>query len=185
MKTNESFGQQNALGEVTFIRLLPGPIERTWDYLIDSDRRGQWLASGAIEPKLGGNADLHFHHADLSEEKTPPAKHADMAGGFRMACSVTTFEPPHLLGLIWNAGDQPSEVIFRLATHDDSVRLVLTQRHLPTCEERMAAASGWHAHLDVLLARLDDRSPPPFWSRHAKLESDYALLFAEKEISTV
>src|SRR5580698_6413683 len=34
-----------------FERLLPGPIDRVWRYLIDSDKRGQWLAYGEIEPR--------------------------------------------------------------------------------------------------------------------------------------
>ena len=31
---------------VRFERLLPGPIERVWSYLTDSEKRGKWLASG-------------------------------------------------------------------------------------------------------------------------------------------
>ena len=30
-------------------RLLPGPIERVWSYLTESDLRRQWLASGRME----------------------------------------------------------------------------------------------------------------------------------------
>ena len=30
-------------------RLLPGPIERIWAYLTDSDLRSKWLAAGAME----------------------------------------------------------------------------------------------------------------------------------------
>ena len=29
-------------------RLLPGPIERVWAYLTESDLRRQWLASGEM-----------------------------------------------------------------------------------------------------------------------------------------
>ena len=28
-------------------RMLPGPIERVWSYLTDSEMRGRWLATGA------------------------------------------------------------------------------------------------------------------------------------------
>ena len=34
-------------------RLLPGPIERIWAYLTDSDLRRKWLAAGAMEMKVG------------------------------------------------------------------------------------------------------------------------------------
>ena len=34
-------------------RLLPGPIERVWAYLTDSELRRKWLAAGAMEMKVG------------------------------------------------------------------------------------------------------------------------------------
>ena len=34
-------------------RLLPGPLERVWDYLTDSDLRRQWLAAGPMQLKVG------------------------------------------------------------------------------------------------------------------------------------
>ena len=40
-------------------RLLPGPIERVWAYLVDSGLRRQWLASGemASSGQAGRGAD--------------------------------------------------------------------------------------------------------------------------------
>ena len=35
--------------EIRFERLLPGPIENVWSYLTDSQKRGEWLASGPME----------------------------------------------------------------------------------------------------------------------------------------
>ena len=29
-------------------RSLPGPIERAWEYLTDSEKRGKWFASGNL-----------------------------------------------------------------------------------------------------------------------------------------
>ena len=51
-------------------RLLPGPIERVWDYLTDSTKRGKWFATGNMDLHPGGNIEFFFHHADLSAEKT-------------------------------------------------------------------------------------------------------------------
>ena len=34
-------------------RLLPGPIERVWQYLTDSDKRATWLAAGNVEQQIG------------------------------------------------------------------------------------------------------------------------------------
>ena len=58
-------------------RLLPGPIERVWDYLTDSTKRGKWFAAGHMDLRPGGSVEFFFHHADLSAEKTPPEKHKD------------------------------------------------------------------------------------------------------------
>ena len=35
-------------------RLLPGPIERVWDYLTDSAKRGKWFAAGKMDLRVGG-----------------------------------------------------------------------------------------------------------------------------------
>jgi uncharacterized protein YndB with AHSA1/START domain len=45
-------------GTVRFERLVPGPIERVWSYLVDADKRSQWLAFGQLEPKVGGKFEL-------------------------------------------------------------------------------------------------------------------------------
>ena len=34
---------------IRFQRLLPADIETVWAYLTESDKRGQWLASGDME----------------------------------------------------------------------------------------------------------------------------------------
>ena len=47
-------------GTVRLERLLPGPIERVWAYLTESDKRATWFASGPFELRVGGKADLHF-----------------------------------------------------------------------------------------------------------------------------
>ena len=46
------FGVVLESGTVRFERLLPGPVERVWSYLTDSEKRGQWLASGPFELRL-------------------------------------------------------------------------------------------------------------------------------------
>ena len=41
-------------------RLLPGPIERVWDYLTDSAKRGKWFAAGKMELRVGPRAAGHI-----------------------------------------------------------------------------------------------------------------------------
>ncbi len=45
---------------VYFERLLPGPIERVWAYITESEKRGKWLATGEMELRVGGRVDLKF-----------------------------------------------------------------------------------------------------------------------------
>ena len=39
-------------------RLLPGPIERVWAYLTQSDLRRQWLAAGSMEMAAGSSFEF-------------------------------------------------------------------------------------------------------------------------------
>ena len=41
-------------GTIRFERLLPGPIERVWAYLTESDKRAKWLAAGDMDLRPGG-----------------------------------------------------------------------------------------------------------------------------------
>ena len=61
--------------EIRFERLLPGPIENVWTYLTDARKRGEWLASGPMDPRVGGKVALRFKHADLSPNQAPAPEH--------------------------------------------------------------------------------------------------------------
>ena len=37
-------------GDIRFERLLPGPIETVWEFLVDGRKRGEWLAQGRPAP---------------------------------------------------------------------------------------------------------------------------------------
>jgi hypothetical protein len=51
MIANDLHGQFTGPAEVRLVRILPGPIERVWDYLTDSEKRGRWFAGGPMEPR--------------------------------------------------------------------------------------------------------------------------------------
>ena len=72
-------------GTIRFERLLPGPIERVWAFLTESDKRGKWLAWGEMEPEVGSDFELHFHHAELSAKQAPipESRVDDWRGGVR------------------------------------------------------------------------------------------------------
>ena len=63
------YGVMTEARTVRLERVLPGPIERVWDYLTDSKKRGKWFASGPMDLRVGGEVEFRFHHADLSAQK--------------------------------------------------------------------------------------------------------------------
>ena len=168
------YGTITEAGAIRFERLLPGPIERVWAYLTESEKRGAWLASGPMELREGGAYELVWNHAALTTpDDRPPARYAD-ADGFRMVGRVLRADPPRLLVHEWNEPDgSSSEVEFALADEDGKVRLILTHRKLPSRAMMVGVAGGWHAHLSILQARLEGVAPPPFWATHGRIEPEY------------
>jgi uncharacterized protein YndB with AHSA1/START domain len=151
-------------------RTLPGPIERVWAYLTESEKRGRWLASGPMELRVGGRVELTFRNSELSAHAEPPPEKYEKHEGAGFHGQVTRCEPPRLLSYTW--GDH-SEVTFELTPRGADVLLVLTHRRLPDRSTMVKVGSGWHTHLDILLDHLAGRAPRPFWSTHARLEAEY------------
>ena len=48
-------------------RVLPGPIERIWAYLTESDMRKKWFASGEMRLEPGASFELVWRNDDLSD----------------------------------------------------------------------------------------------------------------------
>jgi len=184
--TNLQPGQWTAPGEARFVRLLPGPIERVWEYLTDSEKRGTWFASGPMELRVGGRVDLLFRHANLSPDEEPPEKFREVHDpGVRMTGEVTQCDPPRLLGFTWE-GETPearSEVTFELTPSGEDIQLVLTHRRLGSDEERVKVSGGWHIHTAILCARLSGATPPPLWAAFEQLEAAYGKRLKEAEAS--
>ncbi|WP_158046393.1 SRPBCC family protein [Skermanella pratensis] len=163
-------------GAIRFERLLPGPIERVWAYLTESEKRGQWLASGEMEPRAGSAFSLHFDNSGLSPQRVPtPERFRRYDTGITTSHEVTRCEPPHVLAFTWGGGtEEPSEVTFELAREGEGVRLVLTHRRLPDAPSLTNVGAGWHSHLAILADKLSGRTPPSFWTLFDKLEAVYA-----------
>ena len=49
----DTYGVLTEPATVKIERILPGPIERVWAYLTESELRRQWLAAGEMEMKVG------------------------------------------------------------------------------------------------------------------------------------
>jgi uncharacterized protein YndB with AHSA1/START domain len=162
---------------VRFERLLPGPIERVWEYLVDSDKRGEWFARGPLPAKVGETFELRFKHSELSPNQAePPARFAEMdktgASGREVLLAI---EPPHRLVFSFGHEDeQASEVEIRLLPVDgDTVRLVLTHSRIPDRAYALNISGGWHSHLEMLQYKVEGRVPPAFWDVWRGIEDAY------------
>ena len=163
-------------GAIRFERLLPGPIERVWAYLTESDKRARWLAAGPMDLRPGGEMELIWRNSELARpDETVPEKYAGFEGEHRMKGHVLRVEPPRLLVHSWDEeqGGQ-SEVVYELAERGDKVLLTLTNRRLPDRAALLDVSGGWHTHLDVLEAELAGRERPLFWETVERVERDYA-----------
>jgi uncharacterized protein YndB with AHSA1/START domain len=174
MKTNEENGRFISPSELRIIRLLPGPIERVWEYLTDPQKRSRWFAGGPMEQRKGGKMTLHFRHKDLAPRETPPEPYAKFhETGVSMDGVVTRCEPPHVLAYTFgSSGD--SEVTFELSEQGKNVQLILTHRARGEDLPEMADfGAGWHTHIAHLVALLEGAETPPFWPMHTGLKAVY------------
>ncbi len=157
-------------------RLLPGPAERIWDYLTESEKRRKWLAAGSMEPKPGGAVEHLFRHAELSDEATPePYKAFETSPA--LPGEVTQWDPLRLLAYTWPGDRGASEVTFELFPEGRDVLMVVTHRRLADSETMVSVASGWDAHLGILTDVLNGDRPRGFWSTHARMETIYRERF--------
>jgi uncharacterized protein YndB with AHSA1/START domain len=153
---------------LTIQRKLPGPIERVWSYLTDSDLRRQWLASGAMPSSPGGTFELVWRNDELSS--LPTSRPEGFPEEDRMQSEVIAFEPPHRLAFSW---PPHGEVSIELRTIGSNVLLTLTHRRISDRRNMVMVGAGWHMHLDILVARANDRQPAPFWEGWLRLREEY------------
>lgn len=171
-------GEFTGPGEVRLVRLLPGPIERVWQYLTDPEKRARWLAGGLFEARPGGRIEFVMHHAKLSPGETPPEQFKHVHDpGVTFGGRVLRCEPPRLL--VHTFGGDDSEVTFELTPQGVQVLLVLTHRAKGEDRPELCNfASGWHTHFTLLLAELEGRPRPPLWATHTRLLAEYTRLHA-------
>ena len=156
-------------------RLLPAPIERVWAYLSEPELRAQWLAGGSSTLTPGSELTLVFHNNELTTNDDPaPAKYTREAGPVSLRCRILECRPPELLVFTWGLDEEASVVRFELSIAGTQTRLRVTHARLLGRGIQLSVSAGWHAHLDILCARMAGKEPEGFWRSHTRLEAEYA-----------
>jgi uncharacterized protein YndB with AHSA1/START domain len=179
----EPHGSPAGPGALRIERLLPGPPERIWAYLTESGKRALWLAGGPMGDAAGGKVELRFRHADLSAEKDPPARYGEYKEGHAVHGTLLRCEPMRVLSYTWGDGGEDSRVTFELVPKGEEVLLIVTHERLRSRDGMASVAAGWHAHLGILLDRLEGREPRGFWTAHGTLEAEYARLLQDAAVA--
>jgi len=152
----------------TLKRLLPGPVERIWAYLTDSDLRRKWLAAGVMEMEIGAPFELVWRNGELNDP--PTARPDGFSEEHRMHSRITELDPPRKLSFAWN---NSGDVTFELEPRGEGVLLTVTHRRLPDRSTMLKVSAGWHMHLDTLVARAAGNEPAPFWEGWSRLHREY------------
>ena len=160
-------------GTVKLERLLPGPIERVWAYITESDKREKWLCAGEFDLRVGGKVELRFDNAKLSpKEKMPDdecGRHSPKAG------VITRLDPPRLLAHTWVWDGTETDVTYQLAERGSQVLLTIVHRNLGDSKDLVPRVmGGWDTHSGILEDILKGVEPRPFWTTWTRAAQEYA-----------
>lgn len=164
----DAFGALIEPATLQIERLLPGPIERCWSYLVDDDLRRRWLAAGEMEMIVGAPFELVWRNDELSD--TPNDRPPEFGDEHRMKSRVLEVDPPRRLTFTWAPA---GEVSFELEPVGSKVLFRVTHRRISSPEALRNVSAGWHAHLDVLVATMEGTPRAPFWSSWKRLREEY------------
>jgi len=82
--TANAFGTLLDARTIRFVRDLPGPIERVWAYLTESDLKATWIGDTEIPSTIGGETTMTWEGED-----------GEPGGGLTIRTRV--FDPPHVV----------------------------------------------------------------------------------------
>ena len=171
LATLDAYGVLTEPTTLTIQRILPGTVERVWDYLTQSDLRRKWLAAGDMELKVGAPFELTWRNDELTDP--PGARPEGFAAEHSMQSRIIALDPPRKLAFSWGTS---GDVTFELEPRSNGVLLTVTHRGLTERPSRLMISAGWHAHLDILTALASNTKPAPFWDGWSKLRDDYDRL---------
>ena len=173
MTTADDYGVVSEDAALLLERLLPGPIDRVWSYLTDSDLRRQWLAAGAMGEMVGAQVELVWRNDELTDP--PGTRPEGMDDEHRMTCEVLECDAPLRLAISWGS---TGGVTFTLQERGADVLLTVTHRRVADRAVLLNVSAGWHSHVDVLEAKLRGTAATPHWDNFVRLRGDYAARLA-------
>lgn len=168
LATLDAYGVLTEPATLTIQRLLPGPIERVWAYLTESELRRQWLAAGEMEMRIGAPVELVWRNDELTDP--PGQRPSGFPEEHRMQSRITEFNPPRKLAITWGT---TGGVSFELEPKGTTVLLTVIHRRLPDRATTLMIGAGWHMHLDILDAIMAGKVPEPFWDGWSRLQKEY------------
>jgi len=175
----DAFARPIGTDAIRIERVLPGPRERVWRYLTEPELRRRWLAAGTFDLAPHGAVELVFRNNELTPgDDLPPAGHEGHGKESRLRGTILACEAPSLLAFTWGSDPDSSQVRFELVEEGDKVRLTVTHSRVTKRPMITNISAGWHAHLDLLTAELEERAPVGFWRSFAVLEPLYAQRLA-------
>ncbi len=169
LATLDAYGALTEPATVKIQRRLPGPIERVWAYLTESELRRQWLAAGrdgdegrrALRARLAQRRAFRFARSAAGRLSRGAAGcRAGSPSSIRRTSSPSPGQAAATSPSSWNR--QGNEVL-----------LTVIHRRLPDRDSLLKHAAGWHMHLDVLVARATGKEPEPFWDGWLRLKQEY------------
>ncbi|KAB0679095.1 SRPBCC family protein [Aureimonas leprariae] len=168
LATMERYGELIEPATLRIQRLLPGPIDRVWSYLTQSELRRQWFAAGDMTMEVGSPVELVWRNDELTDP--PGQRPAGSSAENRMQTRITELDPPRKLGIAWG---ETGAVSFELQPQGGEVLLTIIHSRVPDRARLMNFAPGWHVHLDILEALLTGGRAKPFWDEIHRLKGEY------------
>lgn len=173
----KNYGKLINPSTLEFERILPGPIQTVWEYVVDADKRALWFAGGTTDLRPNGKMELVFRNSHLSSPPEPtPDKYKEYGDGFTSIATITEVNEPYLLKFNW---DNSLVTIELEELESGEVKLKLTHERLSDDKDtRVGTLAGWHTHLGILVDLLNGNESSGFWKVHMQYEDEYGKLIS-------
>jgi uncharacterized protein YndB with AHSA1/START domain len=130
--------------EIHFDLHLRHPVSEVWAALTDGARLAEWLGTGSVDARVGGRVSFKSEGESIEGDVIEARQPSSLA--YRMS------------------GPQGQAGVARWTLTEEGLGTHLALAHqMPSGGSAVERAAGWHAHLELLSAALDDL--PSNWSK--------------------